>query len=392
MLKKKHKIYLKLNIISLFCIGVSFISITMAWFAYSGLASTKTDIDVKAWYIEFQKDNNQVSNEMVISLDEIYPGMDTVSEKIDIKNLGDSDAQISYAITEVRIFDEELMVNDDNFLEIEDRLSHDYPFNINIALSKLIAVSETGSSELNVTVSWPLDSGHDALDSKWGNDAYEFLKKEKEKLASDPNYVIKSPIKVVINVKAEQLIETDDALDPEFSLDNTVLYDVIENKRCQQLSETCIKTNVIDIGNKKSDSTVTLLPILFKDYINIDSWQATKRLLSIDDVLPIISQDVENSYLIRNNLSDALIGKINNDLRLKQILNETVEKNGSYKFLNSRFPSLATSRCIKLSSDGGNNFYLRKEDDVFSKIYLNESALDCISPYVIIVSKDNLNL
>ena len=49
-MKKKH---LKLNIMSLFFVAVSLLSITLAWFAYSGIANTATEVDVKAWYIEF---------------------------------------------------------------------------------------------------------------------------------------------------------------------------------------------------------------------------------------------------------------------------------------------------------------------------------------------------
>ena len=79
---------------SLFFVAVSLLSITLAWFAYSGIANTATEVDVKAWYIEFSKNNETVSNEVVLSLNDIYPGMETVTEKIDVKNLGDTDAKI----------------------------------------------------------------------------------------------------------------------------------------------------------------------------------------------------------------------------------------------------------------------------------------------------------
>ena len=47
-MKIKHK-HLKLNILSLFFVAVSLLSITLAWFAYSGFANTATEMDVKAW-------------------------------------------------------------------------------------------------------------------------------------------------------------------------------------------------------------------------------------------------------------------------------------------------------------------------------------------------------
>ena len=47
-MKRKHKIFLKANIMSLFFIAVSFISGTLAWFAYTGLSDVATEIDIRA--------------------------------------------------------------------------------------------------------------------------------------------------------------------------------------------------------------------------------------------------------------------------------------------------------------------------------------------------------
>ena len=121
--KSRRRSYIKLNILSLFFTAVSFISVTLAWFAYSGLVTTQTEVNVKAWFIEFNNKGNAVSNDIVISLSDIYPGMDIVSETIDIKNSGDSDAMINYKIKSVRILDEEYDVTDG--VVIQDRLSHE---------------------------------------------------------------------------------------------------------------------------------------------------------------------------------------------------------------------------------------------------------------------------
>ena len=45
-MNRKHKAYLKLNVMSLFFIAISSISVTLAWFAYSGLSKVTTEIDV----------------------------------------------------------------------------------------------------------------------------------------------------------------------------------------------------------------------------------------------------------------------------------------------------------------------------------------------------------
>ena len=98
MLSKKQKSYLKLNIVSILFAAVSLLSVTLAWFAYSGLASVGTEVGVSAWYIEFEKNNKVATNDIVISLASIYPGMETLKEEINIKNLGDSDAKIKVNI------------------------------------------------------------------------------------------------------------------------------------------------------------------------------------------------------------------------------------------------------------------------------------------------------
>ena len=89
-MNRKHKAYLKLNIMSLFFIAISSVSVTLAWFAYSGLSKVSTEIDVKAWLIEFEKNDKTVSNDIVISLSDVYPGMGTIHESIKIKNRGEN--------------------------------------------------------------------------------------------------------------------------------------------------------------------------------------------------------------------------------------------------------------------------------------------------------------
>ena len=83
-MENKHKRYLKANLISLFFVAVSFISVTLAWFAYTGFASGSVNVDIKAWYIEFNGES-KADNEIVIPLTNIYPGMDTVVESVNIK-------------------------------------------------------------------------------------------------------------------------------------------------------------------------------------------------------------------------------------------------------------------------------------------------------------------
>ena len=399
--------HLKLNILSLFFVAVSLLSITLAWFAYSGVARTATEVNVKAWYIEFSKDNKKVSNEIVLSLNDVYPGMEQVVEKVKIDNLGDTDAKLNYTIDSARILDEDLKSEETSTLEIEDKLSHDYPFHINISLSKdFVKADENDTSEFEVSVSWPLDSKNNELDSEWGKKAYEFQEQENAKHENDSSYQAKTSLRIVISLKAEQYVLNNDAVDTNYNFGKLILYDVSKNETCTTLSSTCLKTYVIDKANKVGDVNVTLLPDLYGTYQtgtydNYDillneissTWNVKTRALKIEDLLNIISKDVESSYLVREGLSDVIIGKLDYNDRFETELNEMISSNGYYRFSNQTFPYLVTSKCYFINNEYNNDkaFALVKTDDNNSKIYGELKTSECSVVPVLEVAKANLD-
>lgn len=409
-MQDKYKAYAKINILSLFFIGVSFISVTLAWFAYSGLTSVGTEIGVKAWYIEFDKDIE--SNNIVISLDDVYPGMETKSEKVKISNLGDSDAEISYTILSAKLLGNNLEEKITDPLELEDALSHNYPFHINISLDKTYAPLHGGESEFSVSISWPLDSKQDDLDSQWGSDSYKYME-EQLKLPEEDR---ESQIKIVISLKAEQYVgDNDSSSDPLYNLGDTILIDTETGRKCATLTETdhCIKTSVIDVNNTLKDGNVTLLPDLYESYENatfdnydtalekvIDDWNVSTIPLQVEHLLNIVSRDIVNSVLVRDTYSDKVIGnlKYNNsienfDNRIEYEINEAIEEKGYYRFVNEKFPYLVSSKCYWTKEyDTDNVFALTKIDDTYSKIYIEskEKTDGCEVVPVIIASKNLL--
>ena len=304
-MKERYKKYLKINIVPIIFITVSFIFTTFAWFSYSGLRKLSTEIDVKAWYIELTKSGDVVSNDIVITLNDVYPGMETVHEVVNIENKGDSDAQLSYKIVSARILDNTLdgnILENDNYLS--DALAHEYPFHVNMDLSKNYILANNDSSTFEVSVSWPLDSGNDNLDSVWGMNAYDFQKNENNKLTLDKTYKVRPAIQIVISITAEQYIENDNSSDVRYNLGDNILYDVKLNHRCFNLSDTCINTTVIDINNKIGEENVTLLPSLYEDFgestfndyetkfeLITTNWTAPRRPLIVDDLLYIIPRE-----------------------------------------------------------------------------------------------------
>lgn len=410
-MEKKHKVYLKLNLMSLFFIAVSFISVTLAWFAYSGLASVETEFDVKAWYIQFQKGDEEVSNDIVISLSEIYPGMKIVNEEVNIKNLGDSDAQLNYSIISARILDTEYVPNGSTITSdsLEDALSHDYPFHVNINLSKHYALSNVGESVFNVSISWPLDSDTNALDSEWGTNAYKFQQSEEEKYRLDNTYQIRSSIKIVISVTAEQYFEALTSIDPEFNLGDMVLYDVVNNVRCTEIGEHCIKTHVISSNSTLGDNNVLLLPDLYDTYLTgnyndystklsnvISGWsdnvKSLTRDLKVEDLMNVISNDVLKSKLIRANISDSIIGTLKYNNRIATELTKAINYNGYYSYDNQKFNYLSSSKCYWTKSEYNIDkaFAFTKIDNNSGKIYGEYKNTECSIIPVISVPKSNL--
>ena len=407
-MKKKTKLYLRLNLISLFFVAVSFISVTLAWFVYSGLSTVKTEVNVKAWYIELEKGGEVVSNDIVISLDDVYPGMKPIEEEIKVKNLGDSDAQVRYEIVSARILGDEkdnYVIGDTITSEyIEDKISHEYPFHINIELSKRFILAGTDETTFKVSISWPLDSGNDELDSLWGTKAYKFKLNEQNQKLSDESYQMLASIKLNIKLTAEQYVETQDSSDMRFRLGNEILYDVSLKKRCTEESDTCIRTNVIDVNNTIGDKTVTLLPKVAKEYITstydnmtttfnsqYSGWNTKTRMLDISDILNVVSKDIVSSVLVRPNISDLVIGNLKYEDRITNVIETAITSKGYFKFLN-KFSYFASNDCYWLNNkyDENSSFALAPLDEEYLKIYGESKTTNCKIIPVIEAEKINL--
>lgn len=388
-MKDRYKTYLKLNLVSIFFIAVSFISISLAWFAYSGLVRTKTEIDVKAWHIEFDKNGTPVTNSFTIFVDgvQLQPGMTPTYEKINIKNLGDSDAKISYKIDEARILNEKLSIPFE-FGSVEDKLANYYPFSINISIDKKYLEAKTGEATLNVGITWPLDSDTNQKDSDWGNLAYEFQK-------NNPD----SPsIKIVITVKVEQ--NTDEY---KYNSGDMLLYDVSNNTKCDKVENSCIRTHILNT-NVSEGNDLILLPDLYDEYptgtfdsystLIENNWLVPKEDLKLENILNFISQDINNTYLIRENLSDRIVGYIEYNNRFEKYLNNIVKPYNSYfKYDDTKYNFLSSNKCywINTEYDELKAFALVKDPEKGSIITPYEKSNTCSAVPIIKLSKEILN-
>ena len=409
--KKRRKSLLKLNLVSLFFTAVSFISVTLAWFAYSGLVTTYTEVDVKSWYIEFNKKGKAVSNNIVINLDDIYPGMDIMSEVIDIKNGGDSAAMIDYKIKSVRILNE--TIEPDNTGKLEDELSHKYPFRINMALSNTYANAINGKGKFIVSVSWPLDpldTEDSNADSVWGAKAYQFQQAEALAASKDSNYQARSSVEIVLSLEAVQYVGEGNAPDSRYPLGKIMFYDPVLNEPCEAVEGNCLKTYVIDENNKMSDGSVTLMPDLSGNYLNskdginylgfdtlytsyTTGWTSTHRSMKVTDLINIVSDDVVSSMMVGTDISSRLIGFVDYGNRIEKVIESAKQNNAYFRFKNETYPYLVASSCYWLEDeyDVNRHFAFTKADESYSKIYPENKTNSCRVVPLIEVSKNNLN-
>lgn len=417
-MKKRYKVYFGLNILSLMFVVFSFIFTTLAWFAYSGLSKVSTEMDVKAWYIELSNNGDPVSNELVINVPNIYPGMNSVSETIDIKNMGDSVAAVKYEIVSARILGDEYKENEEGVLDIdlEDKLSHDYPFKINMSLGKNFVLDGEDATEFNVSVSWPLDSGNNEKDTEWGTKAYAFQDNENKKHTEDNSYIKKTAIQIYLKVIAEQYLGNSDSAETRITVGDTVLYNPVDNIMCNQLSdnENCIKTTVIGTKNnneldtniKVGSTNLVLLPNVLgnlgeSSYYNLESkyeeivenWTVLEHMnLSADVLLKITSNDINGTFLTGRELSNIIVGSTKKLGRTGTLINDAIGLNGFFTFMNSKFPYLVSNKCFWTSTsyNASSAFAMVKHSETITRIESLDNASNCTVLPLMVVSKDKV--
>jgi len=368
------------------------------------------EIPVKSWYIEVTRDGQRVNREVVISTSQIFPGMEPIYEVLEVRNRGDADAEISYAIEKARIFgnpENEYIVGEGLSSEtVEDILAHEFPFKINISLSKNYSLAESNEiTTFNVSISWPLDSGDNELDSKWGREAFAFNEAEQDRRNNDPTYVMRPPIHLSITLSAEQFLETDNSPDPNFNLGDIIIYDPVSNTRCESLGPDCFTTFVIDTNNTLGDNHVTLLPnpvsshttSSFTNLITtlnntVSTWTVSTRPLEATDIMKVISKDIYESVLVRNDLSDAIIGNMTYGNRINEQLNKATEANGLFRFSSQTFSYLSSQQCFwtNTSYNSTRAFAVQRTDNETTRLFGETRTTSCKVIPVILAPKSRL--
>ena len=187
-MKKKYKKRIKLR--TLLFLLITLTSNTFAWFVYNTKIENNITTSVKSWKITFINGEHDAVQYLEFKIDNIFPGMEDYNNSINISNEGETEATILYEIQEIKILEETYKSEDYTQEELNNIITNNYPFTITFNIDKTNLNAKNGNGLFSVNVKWPYESGNDELDTYWGNEAYDFHEKNKDKESIELNLVI----------------------------------------------------------------------------------------------------------------------------------------------------------------------------------------------------------
>ena len=167
----------RVRISTLILLLITFSSTTFAWFIYATKISASITAHIDSWNILFTNEDNAISEYVNFYIPDLYPGMTTYTDNISATNLGERSATITYEIISVKILGVLYTIDGETLTsaQMSNKLAGDYPFQILMSLSNSLINPNYGSTQFTLTVQWPYESGDDAEDTYWGQQAYQFI-------------------------------------------------------------------------------------------------------------------------------------------------------------------------------------------------------------------------
>ncbi len=182
--KKKNMLLIILKVLAkrirlstLLLLAITAASTSFAWFVYATKISTGISAHIETWDIMFTSHDNSISEYIYFTIPNLYPGMADFSDSVSAVNLGEVNATVTYEIVSVKILGVNYYINGTTLTSdmMVNKLANDFPFKITFDLSNSVASSSYGMSTFTVSAEWDYESGDDATDTYWGNQAYNFV-------------------------------------------------------------------------------------------------------------------------------------------------------------------------------------------------------------------------
>lgn len=149
--KQRKRIKRRSIFLALFVLGVN----AYAWFVFISSASVNVRSNVISWDVNFLDENSEVKDLQILTSD-LYPGMDTYTKTIKIKNNSDLRAKFEANIDSINVLGEEVSNSSNTYEEKVDYLKNTYPFIVNITYPKDI-LNKNDSMDLVITIDWPYE-------------------------------------------------------------------------------------------------------------------------------------------------------------------------------------------------------------------------------------------
>lgn len=149
-----NKAILKRKYISIFLALFTFGVNIFAWFAFSSHANVSLDATISSWDVEFSS-NGEATQNLVIDVTKMKPGMNNFTKTIDVSNHSDVSADFTYEITSFKLLGHTF--NNMTSSQLITYLGSNYPFNVSFNASKMI-LTTNDTLTFDINVAWPFES------------------------------------------------------------------------------------------------------------------------------------------------------------------------------------------------------------------------------------------
>ena len=138
-------------LLALFTLGVNI----FAWFAFSANVGLELEATVASWNVRFRDGVDVLTQDLVIEITKMKPGMDDFNKTITIESNSDVDANFSYHVTSLSILGRSIPITSkaDPFQYLRDF----YPFSITASSDKTL-LSGIDEVEFEVNLVWPYEA------------------------------------------------------------------------------------------------------------------------------------------------------------------------------------------------------------------------------------------
>lgn len=201
-----------------------FIFTTYAWFNFDrNVEGGGLVANVSTWAVEFIIEGEEIQTETFeLEIDDIYPGMDSITKEIDIYNLGEAPSELFYEIEEMYLFGEKIIDNETVADEVagtntvdlfgkssasiftEGNTNYSYslkyptPFSINYSYDKEQISGQGGDDTAHavfkIDFEWENKDENDEEDTKLGTLSYNYEK----------NHEGEPAIKIAVKITAKR--------------------------------------------------------------------------------------------------------------------------------------------------------------------------------------------